>query len=381
MADIRKRSGKTGPTYQVRYKASDNKFVFKTFKRRKDARAYVESLSTRKNLDVTVSSVDKAVSIWLDVCEKEGRDGRDPVTGRTLKLYEYRAAQIRRYRWDKDLQNLERSDAVRFRSWLLQNYNRYLAQKALSSFHSVILEMMQRGHMAHDPMAGVTIKLENDAESREIPTLAELKAILRAADSLANDKNKQTSRTWKRYRPMIWLASGSGMRPQEYIAVPRQNILEGEVKVTQAVDDKGKLVKPKTRAGRRTIAVEQPILDMVRGYMEEIEGGAFNLVFPTACGSVQQVNNFRRRAWYPLMERADLLVEDEDDVRPKYTPYALRHFFASILIENKVNLKSIQEQMGHADIQTTLDTYGHLIADTQDAKKPGTRGLISGLAS
>jgi integrase len=115
--------------------------------------------------------------------------------------------------------------------------------------------------------------------------------------------------------------------------------------------------------------------------MKEIEGGALNLVFPSACGSVQQVNNFRRRAWSPLMERADLLVEDEDGVRPKDTPYALRHFFASILIENKVNLKSIQEQMGHADIQTTLDTYGHLIADTRTQKKAGTRGLISGLAS
>jgi len=35
-----------------------------------------------------IRSVADGLQKWLDVCEKEGRDGRDPVTAYTLKHYE-----------------------------------------------------------------------------------------------------------------------------------------------------------------------------------------------------------------------------------------------------------------------------------------------------
>ncbi len=39
----------------------------------------------------------------------------------------------------------------------------------------------------------------------------------------------------------------------------------------------------------------------------------------------------------------------------------LRHSFASYLIANGESLAYVKEQMGHASIQITVDTYGHLI--------------------
>ena len=38
-----------------------------------------------------------------------------------------------------------------------------------------------------------------------------------------------------------------------------------------------------------------------------------------------------------------------------------RHTFASRLIAQGENLKYVQEQLGHASITITVDTYGHLI--------------------
>ena len=46
---------------------------------------------------------------------------------------------------------------------------------------------------------------------------------------------------------------------------------------------------------------------------------------------------------------------------PKYTPYALRHYFASKLIETGRDLKFIQTAMGHSKIEVTFNVYGHLI--------------------
>ena len=79
------------------------------------------------------------------------------------------------------------------------------------------------------------------------------------------------------------------------------------------------------------------------------------------------LNNFARRAWLPLMREARLvttkIVEGRVQDVPNYTPYALRHYFASRLIAKGKDLKFIQVTMGHADIQTTLNIYGHLLKD------------------
>jgi hypothetical protein len=49
----------------------------------------------------------------------------------------------------------------------------------------------------------------------------------------------------------------------------------------------------------------------------------------------------------------------------------LRHTNVALRIEQGQNIKYIQQQLGHASIQTTLDRYGHLIKEvnTEQAKK------------
>src|SRR5437762_6150246 len=39
----------------------------------------------------------------------------------------------------------------------------------------------------------------------------------------------------------------------------------------------------------------------------------------------------------------------------------LRHTFGSLLIQGGASLTYVKEQMGHASIQITADTYGHLV--------------------
>lgn len=63
--------------------------------------------------------------------------------------------------------------------------------------------------------------------------------------------------------------------------------------------------------------------------------------------------------------------------RPKYKPYDLRHFYASMLIDQRVNLKRIQTLMGHRNIQTTLNVYGHLIERAEAVSQERTSVLMS----
>lgn len=391
MADIRKRQGKKGTSYQVRYPSKYTKsgYAFKVFKTLKEARAFREDSQARlteRSRHVSVKTVNGGLEKWLEVCEKEGRHGRDPVTKYTLQTYSRRKEIIEQYNWDLELHELTAPDVVEFKSWLLRNYSRDLSRKVLSSFHSMILEMISRGIMNHDIAAGVCIRSNSRYDtSVKIPTEAEVNELLNAADRLANSKNAQVQRTWERYRPMLYLATDSGMRPQEYVALPRSNVKKTGVQVDQAVERGGyKISVTKTPAGRRFIDLSPETLDMIRYYVKHHAAKSnYDLVFPTASGKWQSTDNWRKRGFYAACYEAGLInvVIDENGKqteKPKYKPYDLRHFFASMLIEQNTNLKRIQKLMGHEDIQTTLNVYGHLIEKAETAGDENT-GLLSSM--
>ncbi|MFE9295162.1 tyrosine-type recombinase/integrase [Streptomyces niveus] len=54
------------------------------------------------------------------------------------------------------------------------------------------------------------------------------------------------------------------------------------------------------------------------------------------------------------------------DMKPKYTPHSLRHFFASTALANGVPIHEVSRWLGHRNIKTTVDTYGHLVPEAWD---------------
>lgn len=288
---------------------------------------------------------------------------------------------MRAYSWEKDLHELA-PDIVAFRSWLLKEYSRDQARKVLSSLHSVLLEMVTQGVLAVDPAVSIAIQQSRYQEPVQIPSVAELKAILQAADQLANHKNYWIARAWERYRPMIYLAADSGMRPQEYLALPIADLLEQGVRITQALDRSNNIGPPKSRAARRYIPVGIETIEMAKKYKNGQDcPNPAKLLFPGENGQHQRYNNYLRRGWHTLMERAGLMQETEVDgevaMETMYTPYSLRHFFASMLIAQNKDLKTIQERMGHEDAAMTLNVYGHLIRLKQAEEIAELTGILS----
>lgn len=381
MADIRKRERAGQTTYQVRFacRTAKSGYRYKTFPTMKAARAFLESGQAQTasvSAHPQIDTVPKATEWWLRICEKEGLNGREPITYCTYKNYSYRADYILAYDWPKELQALTPPDIVAFRSWLLRSdISRDTAGKVMAALHSVLKEMTIRGVIPHNIVAGISIRQDSRyKEPPNIPSKQEIMALLRAADDLANDRNAQIAATWQRYRPILYLAVDSGMRPQEYLALSRTSIADNGVMVDRAIDGSGRsLSVTKTRAGRRFIDLSPDTIAMVRHYADHHAApNKFDLVFPARNGQWMCRKNWQRRGFNIACTKAglvDIEVKRGKTIeQPRYRPYDLRHFFASMLIERQINLKKIQTLMGHNSIETTLNTYGHLLKDADDDK-------------
>ena len=244
--------------------------------------------------------------------------------------------------------------------------------------------MKHQGHIRDDPAVGISIKTggryDDENSEVDIPSDREMRDIYGAADIMGK-KNDFMEKSWARYRPMIYLAGFSGMRPSEYRGLAWPHVFEDGVNVRQRADKTGIIGPVKSRAGKRTIYLPQLVTDMIYAWEDRCPNSDHDLVFPTRLGTPQQLGKFRRGAWLPLMREAGLMTTDElggqKVGRSKYTPYALRHYFASKLIEQGKDLKFIQQTMGHSRIEITLNVYGHLLKDNEDAKKETAEALAT----
>lgn len=66
---------------------------------------------------------------------------------------------------------------------------------------------------------------------------------------------------------------------------------------------------------------------------------------------------------------------------PQLTVHELRHTHASLLFEAGQSVKAVQERLGHASAQVTLNTYAHLLHDAQSRAAAALDDLLAGAGS
>jgi integrase len=136
----------------------------------------------------------------------------------------------------------------------------------------------------------------------------------------------------------------------------------GTLRVTQAlqrVDGKLILKAPKTEKSRRQLPLPATLIAALRAHRDRqaFERQAVGthwresgLVFTTTIGTAIDPRNVLR-IWQKLL--ADIGL-------PRRTFHVTRHTAVSLLINEGVPLKVIQEILGHSVLSTTADVYGHL---------------------
>ena len=168
-----------------------------------------------------------------------------------------------------------------------------------------------------------------------------------------------------RFAALYVLAVTSGLRPGELLALKWEDVdLEaGALSVRRSVseDERGPVIREgtKTSGGRRLellpVAVEALKKHRFRQNEERLRYRGLwtelDLVFPSTTGTIMRRNNLHRRSYKPLLKRAGL---------PDIRLYDLRHTFATLMFENREQLKLVSEMLGHVSVKQTADTYTHV---------------------
>jgi integrase len=84
------------------------------------------------------------------------------------------------------------------------------------------------------------------------------------------------------------------------------------------------------------------------------------LLFTTMEGRAITQTPFTQKHWHPALHRAGLAVKRQNGF------HALRHYFASALPYDGVDIRALAVYLGHHDPAFTLRVYAHLVPDAAD---------------
>ena len=133
----------------------------------------------------------------------------------------------------------------------------------------------------------------------------------------------------------------------------------------QWVKGKAQFKEPKTSKSRRTVMLPQVAVKAlqkhraVQAEQRLANGNRWQdqgLIFTSEVGTAINQSNLLSKSFYPLREKAEV---------PKIRFHDLRHTAATLLLQQGVHPKIVQERLGHSQISLTLDTYSHVLPTMQ----------------
>ena len=258
--------------------------------------------------------------------------------------------------------------------------DRGIAINTLDNIHTVlhpIFDMAVRDDIIRkNPTDGVLTEIKKNSGKnkgiRHALTLEQQKAFVDAM---------RYSPEFVHWYPIFVTLLGTGMRVGECIGLRWQDVdfkhrcISVNHSVTYYMRG-GKagfgVSKPKTEAGNRKIPIMDTVYDTLKNEYDrqKHEGfclmevdGMHGFIFSNKNGSLHNPHCLnsaitRISESYNAREIIDAKREQREPILiPHFSVHQLRHTFCSRLCENETNIKVIQEIMGHANVETTLDIY------------------------
>lgn len=272
---------------------------------------------------------------------------------------------------------LKKSDVRAFYVYL--HDERKLKVNSIDSVHTVLHQVLEIGvedeYLQNNPADNALKELKKahnlETEKRKALTVSQQKIF---EDYLKKD-------VCTRWQPIFMTMLYTGMRVGEVTGLQWDDIdfEEGYIKVNKTLvyyphAREGVYSKcefsmntTKTPAGFREI----PMLPVVREMLQRekeyqalsgiscdyIVDGFCDFIFVNRFGHLQHQGTLNKALKRIIRDCNYIQIDRGEETLPPFSCHNLRHTFTTRLCEANVNLKAIQDILGHSDVSTTLDIY------------------------
>lgn len=362
MASIHRREVGGKPRYDVSYREPDGRQRMKTFRKRSDADRFKSTVEadvlrgTYLDPDAGRITFKKYAEEWLksqtfepttrEQVESRLRVHVYPVLGSKL-LGQIKPSTIQA--WISGL-----SGAVNTRRVIIANVS------------TILSAAVDDERIAKNPCKAGSVTTPKRQANKIVPWTVEQVAAMREALP-------------DQWRIALELGVGLGLRQGEVFGLSPDDVdfLRGTVEIRRQVKilagNKLLFGLPKYNK-TRTVPLPEPVRDLLAAYLAERPARAVTLPWGTLDGEPTTVslvlttrerkalnrNYFNTYIWKPALAKAGIESSRQNGT------HALRHHYASVLLDAGENIKAVSEYLGHADPGFTLRTYTHLMPSSSE---------------
>ena len=336
-------------------------------------------------------TINEMFDLWCQI--KRG------LKNNTFENYKYMYNLFVRPNFGKHrIYTLKKSEVKKFYNMLVDERN--VQASTIDTVHTVLHQVLQMAvddrYISNNPSDGVLKELKKShvfkTEKRRALTKPEQDLLLNFL---------KTHHTYRHWYPLFAVLVGTGMRIGELAGLRWCDIdlEEGIIDVNHTLvhydhrEDGAKkgcysnIHTPKTQAGVRQIfmldfvkeafLMEKEYQEFMGIKCEVVIDGYTDFIFLNKNGNTYHqgtVNKTIRRITRDCNDEVLLKHEGEEDpvLLPHFSCHSLRHTFTTRMCEAGVNVKVVQDTLGHADIATTLGIYADV---TKEFKKQQFAGL------
>lgn len=366
--------GKRTVTYRVRWRESDGRARAKTFRRKVEADRFAAMVSADivrgHYIDPDAGKVrfDEYANEWLAAQTFE--EG-------TVEMVELRfRLHVMPHLGTRNLSDVQPSTIqgwLRTLTGLSGNYQKVIYANVSSVFTAAVDD----GLIPKNPCKAPSVRRPRSDPRKFRPWTRE--RVLAVRQELPD-----------RFKLVVDLGVGLGLRQGEIFGLSLDDIdlNTGEIEIRRQVKLLGSNRQlfglPKGRK-IRTVPLPDRVLELVNDHVTRYPPRSVTLPWDRSDGATRTVelilysresaalnrNYFNPKIWRPALVAAGVEPKRENGC------HALRHFYASTLLDAGESILALSEYLGHADPGFTLRTYTHLMPSSTERTKAAIDAMLS----
>ena len=271
--------------------------------------------------------MEKQVKLFLDFLKDDKK-----LSDNTLQSYRRDIEQYEKYVSDNKINYLKVTEEtiLEYMEYLREeNKKESTISRSLASIRSFYQYLIRVKKIKKDP----TMTIESPKINKRTPNILTSKEV-----ELLLDQPKDIDLKGTRDKAMLEFAYATGMRVTEIISLDIDdiNFEEGYVNCRHA--NKPRIIP----LGKLSLKALKEYIDDARPYL--IRDESEEALFVNVNGT-----RLTRQGFWKIVK----YYKEQAHITKDITPHVLRHSFATHLLQNGADLKSIQTMLGHSDISST----------------------------